>query len=354
MILGVKLRKEKLIPLLVPLSLILMTFVVSGFMILFIGKNPFTAFGSLFSGAFGNLGAIINTINKAIPICFAAFAVAISQKGGTFNIGVEGQLLFGAFGSAIAGIYLVGLPPMIHIPLTLLAGMICGALWTLIPAVLFVKRGLNLIVIFLLMNSIAAFFVQYLVLEPFASKNALIPSTESILDSAKLPYLISSPNRLSTAIIIVFIVAIFLYIFMYKTTIGYEMRVVGKNKFAAKFAGIKVKNYIFASLIMSGMLAGICGSIEVMGNHHRLYNGFSPGYGFDGIPIALLARGNPVGVILGSLLFGALRTGSLNMQAEAGVTDEIISVIQGLLIVFIAGEYIVRYLFNRKKKKEEV
>ncbi len=108
---------------------------------------------------------------------------------------------------------------------------------------------------------------------------------------------------------------------------------------------------MFISLILSSALAGICGSVEVMGNYHRLYDGFSPGYGFDGIPIALLAKGNPIGAILGSILFGALRTGSLNMQAQAGVTDEIVSVIQGSLIVFIAGEYIVRYLLNRKREK---
>ncbi len=340
--------------LLLPMILIVTSLMVSGVLIVLIGKNPIVAYSALFQGSFGSLAAFINTLNKAVPICFAAFAVLISQKGGTFNIGVEGQLLFGAFGSTIAGVYLAGLPFIIHIPITLLSGALFAALWSLIPAVLFVKRGLNLIVIFLLMNSIASFIMQYLILEPFASENALIPATNSILASAKLPYIIKSPNKLSVAILIVIGVAVLLYLLIYKTTFGFEMRTVGNNRNAAEYSGINTKKYMFMSLILSGMLAGLCGSIEVMGNHHRLYNGFSPGYGFDGIPIALLSRGNPIWAIFGSILFGALRTGSLNMQAQAGVSDEIVSVIQGSLIVFIAGEYIVRYLLNRKKQTAEV
>ncbi len=229
--------KTQINNLLLPLILIGAALLTSGILMILIGKNPILAYSSLVQGSFGSLSAVINTLNKAIPISFAAFAILISQRGGTFNIGVEGQLLFGALGSAVAGIYLQGLPALIHIPVSILCGMAFAILWCLVPAILFIKKGLNLIVIFLLMNSIATFIVQYFILEPLASKNALVPSTESILDSAKLPYLIRSPNKLSVAILMVIGIAILLYFLINKTTFGYEMRAVGKKCKSCKVFG---------------------------------------------------------------------------------------------------------------------
>lgn len=339
--------------LLMPFLLLFTALSIAAIMIVITGKNPLKAYNALFQGAFGSPSAWINTLNKSVPICLCAFAVSISQKGGTFNIGVEGQLLMGAAACTIAGIYFEGLPPAVHIPICILIGMLAGMLYSLIPAILHIKRGVSLLVVFLLMNSIADYLLQFFVLDLFASDNALVPSTDSIQESAKLPYLIRRPNKLSIAIIIVVICAFILYYFYKKSIAGYEMQAVGLNRRAAYINGININKYIFLSLVVGGLLAGLGGSLEVLGNHHRLYVNFSPGYGYDGIPIALLSAGNPFAAIIGSILFGALRAGSVNMRAMSGVSDEIVSVIQGLLILFVASQYIIKFLLNKRGKARE-
>ncbi len=343
--------KKVLMNLLSPLIIITFAFLFSSILIISTGSNPLEAFYQLFKGAFGSTASIINTINKAVPICFAGFAVALSKKAGVFNFGVEGQLLMGAFGCTLAGVYLTGLPAFVHIPISILSGMFFGAIYAILPTTLYIKRGTNLLVMCIMMNNIATLLITYLTIGPFAGENKMITATDKIQDSAKLPYLITSPNKLSVGVIIVVIVAIILWVYLNKTTSGYELRMCGANRNSAKYSGIKVSGYVSAALLFSGVLAGLAGSVEIMGNYHRLYDGFSPGYGFDGIPIALLASGNPFGVMIGALLFGALRVGAMNMQTKAGVPMEIISVIQGSLVVLIACESILRFMINKFGKK---
>jgi simple sugar transport system permease protein len=290
---------------------------------------------------------MINTINKAVPICFSGFAVALSAKAGIFNIGVEGQLVFGALGSAIAGAYVTGLPAFLHVPLALFAGMLFGVLYALIPALLHVYRKINLLVVSLLMNNIAAFLITYCVVGPFAGSNPQVAATPRIQSAAELPYLITQPNKLTIGIMIALLAAFIISIFMNKTTKGYQLRVCGDNPEAARFAGINVQSCQMGALMISGALAGLAGGVEVLGTFHRLYDGFSPGYGFDGIPIAMLAGGNPYGVFIGSLLFGALRVGSISMQSKAGVASQIVSVIQGALVTLIAAQYILRFVLDK-------
>lgn len=346
-----KMTRKQVNSILAPILLVIFSLLIAAFMILAVGKNPIIAYKALFSGAFGSLSGWINTLNKAVPICMCAFAVSLSQRGGTFNIGVEGQLLMGAAASTLMGIYGQGLPQSLHILLTFGAGMLGGLLWCLIPAILYIKRGVSLLVIFLLMNSIADFLIQYIVLDKFASSNSLVPATEAIADSAMMPYLILRPNKLSASVLVVAICAGILYWYYKKTVSGYEMSATGLNQRAALVNGINTKYYMFISLMGGALLAGLGGALEIMGNHHRLYTDFSPGYGYDGIPIALLSHGNPMAAILGSILFGALRAGSINMRAMSGVSDEIVSVIQGLLILFVACQYIVNYGLNRLRKR---
>lgn len=205
---------------------------------------------------------------------------------------------------------------------------------------------------FLLMNSIAEFLLQYIVLDKFASSNSLVPATEAISTGAWLPYLVTKPNKLSAAVLIVLLCAAFLYWFYRKTVAGFEMKATGLNARAAMVSGISTKHYMFFSLMGGALLAGLGGALEIMGNHHRLYTDFSPGYGYDGIPIALLSGGNPVAAVLGSILFGALRAGSINMRAMSGVSDDIVSVIQGLLILLVACQYIINYALNRMERRK--
>ena len=346
-------KKEIMANVLTPLVIICMAFLFASVLILSAGFNPVAAFYHLFAGAFGTKASLINTINKAVPIAFAGFAVALSKKAGIFNIGIEGQLIFGAFGSVLPGIFLKGLPAVIHIPVCLLSGMLFGAAYALLPTLLFVKRGTNLMVMGLMMNNIASLVITYLIVGPFAGKNATVSSTEMVEESAFLPYIITKPNKLSIGILIVFAVAFLMWLFINKTSIGYELKMCGANRQAARYSGIKVTFYMTAALLLSGALGGLAGGVEILGNYHRMYDSFSPGYGFDGIPIALLTGGNPIGVIAGALLFGALRVGAMKMQTQVGVSTEIITVIQGTLVVLIACESLIRFQLSRAGRRKE-
>ncbi|MCH1952677.1 ABC transporter permease [Enterocloster sp. OA13] len=346
-------KKEMMANVLTPLVIICMAFLFASVLILSAGFNPVAAFYHLFAGAFGTKASLINTINKAVPIAFAGFAVALSKKAGIFNIGIEGQLIFGAFGSVLPGIFLKGLPAVIHIPVCLLSGMLFGAAYALLPTLLFVKRGTNLMVMGIMMNNIASLVITYLIVGPFAGKNATVSSTEMVEESAFLPYIITKPNKLSIGILIVFAVAFLMWLFINKTSIGYELKMCGANRQAARYSGIKVTFYMTAALLLSGALGGLAGGVEILGNYHRMYDSFSPGYGFDGIPIALLTGGNPIGVIAGALLFGALRVGAMKMQTQVGVSTEIITVIQGTLVVLIACESLIRFRLSRAGRRKE-
>ena len=330
-----------------PLVIVAVTLLFTSGIILSVGQNPLQAYYYMMVGAFGSPSAIINTINKAVPICFAAFAVSVSTRAGIFNIGVEGQLAFGAFGATLAGMYLTGLPTVVHIPLCLLSGMLFGMLYAALPTGLYISRGTNLFVICILMNNIVNLLITYFVVGPFAGSNAMISATDTVQNSAKLPYLIQKPSKLNIGVLIVLVVAGLLWFYVSKTTGGYELRAVGNNRQAASYAGIPVKRYLAGALLVSGMLGGLAGSVEVLGNYHRLYDGFSPGYGFDGIPIAMLAGNHPILMILGSLVFGAIRVGSLNMQNKAGVSSELVSVIQGVLITLIACQAFFKMIGKR-------
>jgi simple sugar transport system permease protein len=226
-------------------------------------------------------------------------------------------------------------------------------LYILFPAVMHVRRGVDLLVILLLLNNVASYILQYFVLDFFKSDNALVPSSRKILETAELPYLIGPPYRMTIAIVFALVAAVVLQWYFSRTVAGYEMRAVGLNRDAAFYAGVPVKKYTSLALLISGALAGIGGALEVLGNYHCLYTDFSPGFGYDGIPVALLCGSNPILAVVGSIAFGALRNGSLTMQAQVGISNEIISVIQGSLILFVASNYIVRYLFNRRTGKEK-
>lgn len=346
-------KKSSVAQFLTPVVIILTAMILASGLISIIGVNPLYAYSQMVKGAFGSGNNLINSINKAVPICFAAFAVSISTRAGIFNIGVEGQLMFGAFGAAIAGAYLEGLPPAIHLTASLLAGMLFGMLFALLPTVLYISRGLNLLVLFILMNSIAKLLITYFIVGPFAVPNQMFSATKEILPSACLPYLITQPNRLTSGVLIVVLVAVFLWVFTNKTTYGYRLRVCGDNAEAARYAGIHVRRYQAGALLAGGALAGLAGAVEVLGTYHRLYDGFSPGYGFDGIPIAMLANGNPFGMIIGSFMFGALRVGSTTMQSKAGVSSEIVTFIQGVLVTLIAAQYIIQFAISKLSKKRK-
>lgn len=354
------LTKDRLSGMMTPLLIILAALLVVTLLLLIVGLSPGKTFSSLIMGAFGSSLGLINTLTKSVPICLAALGVAIARKAGIFNIGVNGQVVFGSIGTVIVGVYCTGLPAYIHIPLALLAGALFGVIFAALPTAIYVKKNTDLIVIFLLMNTIATKLVTWILFTYLKDPESMATASYKIQNSAKLPNLISVPAKLNIGVLIALAIVVIMYIYFYKTTAGYELRACGMNRQAATYAGINAKKYLASALLIGGALGGLAGGIEVLGTYYRLYDGFSPAYGFDGIPIALLSGGNPIGIVIGSIIFGALRVGSANMQIQAGTPSELVDVIQGVLICFIALEYIFHFfsgkllnlrLFGRSKKE---
>jgi len=346
----IKIRGISLANIMTPFVIIAAAMLITSALIMTTGANPLNAYYHLLTGVFSN---IIDTINRTVPIAFTAFAVALGIKVGLFNIGLESQFLMGSLASAAAGAYITGLPSAMHVPLCLIVGMLSGMLYALPVTAMFVGKGANLLVLQLLFNSIGTLICTYFIAGPFAGENPAVAAMPRIQATAQLPNLINGPNKLSISILFVILVAFAIWFYLNKTTGGYQLRAVGDNADAARYAGINVKKYHFWVLLAGGGLAGFAGALDVTGNFYRMYGNYSPGYGFDGIPIAMLANGNPLGMVIGAIVFGALRVGSVNMQAKAGVSVEIVKVIQGVLIMLISAQHFVRFLVGKYIKNSE-
>ncbi|MGK7886715.1 MAG: ABC transporter permease [Crocosphaera sp.] len=299
-----------------------------------IGKNPLEAYRILFQESLFNYYGFANTLTKTSPLLLASLGILIALKGGQFNIGGEGQIYLGALGSTLVGLFIKDIPSFLHIILTLMFGFVFGALWGLIPGFLKAYRGINEVITTLLLNYIAINFISYLVNHPLSEPNAPSAYSPLIAESAKLPIIL--PKTLAHAGIFVGILAMIIVgILLRKTIIGYEIEVVGLNPKAATYGGISVSKIIILVMALSGGFCGLAGGTEVMGLKYRLFDNFSPGYGFNAVAIAFLSRGNVFGVLLTSLFFGALLSGANIMQRSAAVPVTIVTVIQGLTLLFI-------------------
>lgn len=322
-----------------------MAIIVSSVILAFLGANPLEAYGALLRGAFGTPMAFTITLTKSVPLIITGLAVALAFKCSVFNIGVEGQLLLGAMVAAIAGAG-IRLPAFLHIPVVLILSMLGGMAWAFVPAVLKQKRNVHIVISTIMFNYIAQYFVQYLILGPFRGEGAAL-ATRAIHETAKLPRLLPRPYVLNWGMIIAILGIAAVYILFNKTSTGYEMRAVGLNEKAARANGINVERNMFFALLFSGALAGLAGGIEVTGSLGKIVNGFSPGYGFNGIPVALMARNNPIMIFFTALLIGTMRSASLMMQSAVGVSQDMVDIIQGLIIVFLCSEYVIRYYMTK-------
>jgi len=316
-------------------------------------KFVLDGYAGLFLGAFGTQKAIIGTLVRATPLIFAGLAVALAFRCGLFNIGVEGQLALGALFAAWVGVNLTGLPAILHLPLTLLAGALGGFLWGMIPGALKARTGAHEVITTIMLNYIAAQIAGYLLTGPWRDPNPtnVTAQTSKIADAARLPMLLPG---LHWGVVLAFLAAVAVWYFLWKTTWGFEIRTVGANASAAKYAGINVARNIILAMALSGMLAGLGGAVQVSGVNYRSTLGFNIGYGFDGIAIALLGRTTPLGVVLAALLFGGLRNGATLMQFRTQISADIISVIQALILIFVAAEQIIRWLYHVPKQRDEV
>lgn len=345
---------------LVPFLAILTAVIVGGMIIAVSGGDPIRAYLGLVEGAFGSARALSETAVWATPYIFAGLAVALAFKGGLFNIGAEGQLAVGAVFASLAGYALPGwlgfdLPAIVHLPITVLFGMVTGGIWAGIVGWLKAYTGGHEVINTIMMNYIAlnttSFLLNGIMKDP--SPTNVIARTPLIAESARIPPLFEG-LRVHWGFIVALLVAFFIWWLLAKTTLGFQIRTVGLNPDAAKYAGINVKRIIIVTMALSGMLAGLAGVIEVTGLNYRHELGFSIGYGFDAIAIALLGKSHPLGVVLASLLFGAMRNGATRMQFLTQIPVDLISVLQALILLFVAADAIVRFIYRIKARGERV
>lgn len=317
---------------------VVLAFVVVGLLLAGTGRNPFNAVYYFVRGSFGNFFNTADTISRVVPLTIAGIAFLVGAQCAVFNVGVEGQLLLGALASAIVG-FAVKLPAVIHLPLMLLAGALAGGLYGLIPAWLKTKRGVNEILSTIMLNYPATYLTHFLTVKVLPVEG-VVPATPFIEETAKLPTLLAG-TRLHAGVFVMLLVIIFAYILLYKTSLGYEMRAVGFNQTAARFHGIPVEKRMVLSFFLSGALAGLAGAVEVAGVHYRFLDQFSPGYGYDSITVALVGLLNPFGVLISATLFGALKTGILEMSVYSGIPRQLVTLINGIVVLFVAAKDIL-------------
>jgi general nucleoside transport system permease protein len=340
----------------IPFLAVFTAMVVGGLVIWSVGGNPFDAYIGMIQGSFGSLQALSETTVWASPYIFAGLAVAIAFKGGLFNIGVEGQLTLGAVAAALVGYGLPAvlkqdIPAFIHIPLTIGAGMLAGGIWAAIPGWLKARFGGHEVINTIMMNYIALNLTSFLLNGPMKDPNPANVSarTPMIALSARMTPIFAD-YRLHWGFVLALLIAVGLWWVLWKTTLGFEIRTAGTNPDAAKYAGINVQRTIILSMLFSGMLAGLAGAVEVSALNFRHELGFSSGYGFDAIAIALLGKTHPLGVVVAAILFGAMRNGATRMQFLTQISTDIISVIQALILLFVAADVIIRFIYRIRSK----
>jgi simple sugar transport system permease protein len=345
-----------LLPGLVSLGAVALALLIGAIMLVALGADPIKAYQALFEGAFGNTNAFADTLVRATPLLLVGVGICISFRGGVFNIGGEGQFIIGAIGAAVLGLYLQGPPGWVIILLALLFGAVGGAIWGGIPGTLKAYLNVNEILSTIMMNAIAVQIMNYLLSGPLIDpaqieKGTFLPETARLPNMLDLPRLV--PTRLHLGAAVAVLLAILVWILLWRTTIGYRIRAVGLNPFASRYAGIPVKRYAMLALTLSGALAGLAGAVQVLGLHHRLLTdgsaaGFTNGAGFDGIVAALFGGLHPLGTIPASVLFGGLLVGANKLQRTVQVPSSLAVALNGLVVIFVVSSQIWRYYLSQR------
>lgn len=319
-----------------------LAFLLGMLVLLVTGYPPVQAFLALFRGAFGTRNAIGQTLTQATPILFTSLAFLLAFRSGIFNIGVEGQFLIGAFVAALSGIGIRGLPPLVHALFALFLGGLGGALYALFPALLKVYLGAHEVITTMMLSYIALYLTSYFVNYPLKAPG-WVAQTDPVAPSARLPRILP-PTQLSLAFPIALGCALLVFWFLERTVPGFSIRAVGLNPRASESRGIPVRRYQILAFVLSGFIAGIGGGGEILGVHGRFVDGFSPGYGWDGIAVSLVGRLHPLGCVLASVLFGMLRAGGMTMTRMTKVPLDLSLIIQALVILLVAAPFCIQYL----------
>ena len=289
------------------------------------------------------------TIVIATPLILTGLSVALAFKSGLFNIGAQGQFIFGAIGASYVGFHFQ-LPIVIHVISAALAGMALASIWGGAVGLLKAKTGAHEVILTIMMNYIAGYFILWtLKTSQFLRPGRIDPIAPEVNQSARLPLLAGANLRIHAGIFIALVAAIFVWWLLTKTTIGYKFRAVGANGQAAKTAGISVPFVLTSTMAICGALAGLGGAVQVLGSEHALNADIAGSFGFDAITVALLGRAQPLGTVFAALLFGALHAGGRTMQSNTGVPLDIVLVTQALIVLFIAAPTFVRFIFKLKK-----
>lgn len=330
--------------LLFPLIAVIAAFIVGGILILIIGDNPIVAYRLLLGSALSWPDGIGYTLFYATPLIFTGLAVLVAFRCGLLNIGAEGQLYIAAFATAWVGIVFANLTPWILLPLCFLAAMFAGGVWGAIPGVLKARFGSHEVINTIMLNFVAvalcSYFTQYHYKNPgpIMETTAIGPNAHIARLGKFVPGL---PERIpvNLAFLLALLCCVLVYLFLWRTKWGYELRATGANPTAAQYGGISIRKQIIIAMTISGSLAGMVGINEVLGYRYRYYDGFSDNYGYTGIAVALLGRNHPVGVVVAALLFAVLQRGGIHVDGfSEHVTKDIVQVLQGTIILFVAAE----------------
>ena len=304
---------------------------------------PLTAYAALGVGAFGSFNGIVNTLANAAPLILAGLAVGIGFKAGLFNIGAQGQFLVGALSASVVAISLNHAPPLVVIPLSVLAGMAGGLAYGFIPGFLKAFTGAHEVVTTIMLNYIAVYLVSYVISGPLRGVDVTFARTDDIV-AAALPVLIGRNGHLGLIFAAVAVpIAAWL---LYRSTTGFEIRTVGANPDAARYAGMHPRWLTILTMSLCGMLAGLAGAGQILGDIGYMPASYTTSVGWDAIAVALLGRANPYGILFAGLLFGAMQAGAGQMQIQAGIPVQMVSVLQAVILFFLAAELVVRRIFR--------
>ena len=331
---------------LIPVIAVFIALFIGGILIKLQGLDPVVAYKSLFKTAFGSIEGIGATLGKSTPLVLSGLAVAVGLRAGLFNIGAQGQLLSGSLAAAWAGITFDGLPGYIHIPVALIIGAFFGSVVAGISGLLKAYRGVHEVITTIMLNSIVMAIADYLASGKLREPGQFLTRTSEIAESARLPIFGNLPSGFFIAVLL----GVFIWWVLGRTTSGFRIETVGRNRHAAWYSGISVKRTVVSAMAVSGAIAGLGGAIETLGITYRYSPAFNLGLGFDGITIALLGRVHPIGIIPGAILIGGMRAGAANMQFDAGVAPEIVDLLMALILLFVTAPLITRFFKNSRNK----